>query len=420
MSARNPAVTRAALLDDLRAHAFGLNGRRRAGPPRVGVEAEFIPLSAGTGLPCPIDGADPGSSLAFLRRYGAGRGWVEGLSPAGAPKLRLPGGGVLTFEPGGQVEYASPPFPSASALLDDLRATVVPLLDAARGEGMEWWSLGIDPVNPIERVPLRVESERYLRMNEYFEIRGPFGARMMRQTAAFQLNVDLGDDAVMRFRLLNAMAPYLTALFANSRHYAGQDTGHASYRAHVWRETDPCRTGIFGEDAGPEAYLELCLKAPAILKGRQDGAYRSFGAWVDRGEATLADWRDHLLNVYPDVRPRGYFEVRSPDAIPPEGYAAAIALVAGITCDERAARAAADALGPPDPALPQAAGEAGLRDPGIASAADDLLEIGLAGCAALGPRFLAPADLDAARAFHERRRRRAPSVQTPARTSRAR
>jgi glutamate--cysteine ligase len=327
----------------------------------------------------------------------------------GSPRFRLPDGGQLTFEPGGQVEYSSRAFSSATELLQALCSTITPLRAAALDAGMEWWSVGIDPVNPVERTPLQIRSDRYLRMTEYFERRGPAGTRMMRQTAAYHVNVDLDEDPIGRFRLLNAAAPYLIATFANSPLYAGADTGHRSYRSHVWRETDPARTGVLGGEDPAQTYLEFCLDAPAILKGPQDGAYLPFRAWVRSGEATMDDWRAHLLNVYPDVRPRGYLELRSPDAIPPELYVAPIALVAGIVYDPSSARAAADLLGEPDPARLLRAGEAGLREPEIAAVARDLFEIGLRGCAALGPEFLSAAHLEEARAFYERYTRRARS-----------
>lgn len=399
-----PAATRAALLTDLRERAF--RPTPTATPPRIGVEIEFIPLSAESGRPWPLDGGRPGSSLAFLRRYGRGRGWIEEVAARGSPRFRRADGGTLSFEPGGQVEYSTPACASASALLGHLRATLEPILQAARDEGVVWHATGIDPLNTIDRIPLQIESERYLRMTEYFATLGPEGAKMMRQTAAFHVNLDFGDAPWARFRLLNAAAPYLIAIFAHSPFYAGAPTGHKSYRAHVWRETDPNRTGILAGDGGPAEYLEFCLKAPAILKGPRDGAYRPFAEWVDRGVVTLEDWHAHLLNLYPDIRPRGYLEVRSPDAIPLEWAAAPVALLAGITYHAPSERAAADLLGAPDAERFRRAGRVGLQDAAIAAVARDLVEIALAGCAALGPAFIGGGDLEIARAFFDRYTRR--------------
>ena len=400
----SPVVTRAALLADIRERAFrptpAATGRR------IGAEIEFLPLSTETGLPWSLDGGRPGSSLAFVREYGAARRWIEEVGERGAPRFRGPDGGALSFEPGGQVEYITPAFTSISALLDHLRANLDPIVQAAADEGFVWHTTGIDPLNPIERVPLQIESDRYVRMAEYFATLGPEGAKMMRQTAAFHVNVDSGDAPWARFRLLNAAAPYWIAIFANSPFYAGAPTGHKSYRSHVWRETDPARTGILVGDGGPAEYLEYCLNAPAILLGRLDGAYLPFAKWVGREVATLDDWHAHLLNMYPEIRPRGYLEVRSPDAIPLEWAAAPLALIAGITYHAPSERLAADLLGAPDAERIRRAGRVGLRDAAIAAAARDLAEIALAGCAALGPTFVREADLEVARTFFDRYTRR--------------
>ena len=121
---------------------------------------------------------------------------------------------------------------------------------------------------------------------------------------------------------------------------------------------------------------------------------------------TLEEWHDHLTTLFPEVRPRGHFELRSADAVAPRWYAAPLALAVGITYDPGALRAAADLLGAPDLGLLDRAGRVGLRDPALASTAADLADIALDGCAALGPGYFHPADLEPARAFFDRYTRR--------------
>ena len=99
----------------------------------------------------------------------------------------------------------------------------------------------------------------------------------------------------------------------------------------------------------------------------------------------------------------------------PRWYAAPVALAVGITYDPAASRAARDLLGSPDGELLGRAGRLGLRDAVLAGTAADLFEIALAGCAALGPRYFHPADLEQARAFFDQytRRGRAPADDLP-------
>jgi glutamate--cysteine ligase len=405
-------LVRTVLATDLRQSAFGSPPDSSLTPRRLGAEVEFIPVESLTGRRCPIEAEGMTSTLPFLRRYGLRQGWRESLTSKGTPCLSLPVGGALTFEPGGQLEYSSPTCPSASALLALLRAVVVPLRTAAAGEGIDLLPVGLDPLNPIEGAPLLIHAQRYARMAEYLERRGPAGARMMRQTAAFQVSLDFDDEPWLRWRVLNAAAPYVVAIFANSPIYAGERTGYQSTRAQIWRMLDPLRTGIPYDERDPVgAYLDFALTAPAILYPAVEGEHRPFGEWLTRANPTEYEWQDHLSTLFPEVRPRGHLELRSADAIAPHWYAAPLALTVGILYHPGALLASADLLGSPDLGLLERAGRRGLHDPTIARMAVDLFEVALQGCQALGSRYFHPSDLEQASAFFERytRRGRAPA-----------
>ncbi len=406
------SLTRASLALDLHAGAFAgaITGSRTR--RQIGVEVEFIPVESVTGRRCPIDSDDTVSTLPLLRLLGARLRWQESCTAKGTPCFSLPDGGTITYEPGGQLEYSSPPCRTATAALRLLQAVTVPLHSAAAEEGIELLACGIDPLNPIERAPLLVHAKRYRRMAEYLATRGPAGARMMRQTASFQVNLDFDDPPWLRWRVLNAATPYITAIFANSPIYAGEPTGNQSARAAVWRELDPSRTGLVYDEQRPvEAYLEFALAAPAILFPTLEGESRPFGEWLSRTSPTVEEWHEHLSTLFPEVRPRGHLELRSADVIPAQWYAAPLALTAGMLYDPDALRAADEILGSPDAGLLVAAGQSGLHHPEIAGVAADLFQIALSGCRRLGPGYLHPADLEQATAYFERytRRGRAPA-----------
>lgn len=396
-------LTRGALAADLQERVFSAPAVASLTPRRVGAEVELIPVDAATGRPCPLEGEEAAATLPFLRRSATRWGWTEERTAKGAVCFAVRDGGVVSFEPGGQLEYSSSPERSASGLIDRLRAVVVPLRAAAAAEGITLLTVGIDPRNPVEEVPLQLPSERYLRMAEHFARIGPWGARMMRQTAAFQLSLDFDDEPRNRWRLLNALAPFLTAIFANSSIYEGRYTGHRSFRAHCWRGLDPRRTGLPYDRWRPvEAYLDFALDAPTILLPTVGGDCLAFGEWLARANPTHAEWDTHLSTLFPEVRPRRHLELRSIDAVDPTWYAAPVALVAGLCYEPRALHAALALLPSPDLGLLERAGRLGLGDPAIARTASDLFEIGLAGCVALGPKFIQPGHLDEARAYFER------------------
>jgi glutamate--cysteine ligase len=400
-------LSRAALAADLAESAFGAPARASLTPRRIGAEVELIPVESSTGRRCPIETHTPLATLPFLRRFGARQNWKETLTAKGTPCFELPDDGTLTFEPGGQLEYSTPPCRTPNALLAALRAVVLPLRAAAAGEGIDLLTVGVDPYNDASCAPLLLHTPRYLRMAEYLARRGPAGAIMMRQTAAFQISLDLDDEPLLRWRVLNAAAPYFTAIFANSPVYNGSPTGYRSTRAQVWRTLDPARTGLPWDAADPvDAYLDFALAAPAILLPLVGGEHPSFGDWLARARPTLHEWHEHLTTLFPEVRPRGHFELRSADAVPPRWYAAPLALAVGITYDPGALRAAADLLGQPELGVLERAGRLGLQDPAVARTAVDLADIALLGCEALGPGYFHPADLEQARAFFERFTRR--------------
>jgi glutamate--cysteine ligase len=405
-------LSRAALISDLAQFTFAGPISGSLTPRRIGAEVEFIPVESLTGRRCPIESEGVISTLPFLRRFGGLQGWQESCTSKGTPSFSLPAGGTFTFEPGGQLEYSSPPCRSASALLALLRSAVLPLRAAAADEGITLLAVGLDPLNPAECAPLLSDAKRYQRMADYLALRGPAGGQMMRQTAAFQVSLDFDDEPWLRWRVLNATAPYVIAIFANSPLYAGKLTGHQSARAAVWRKVDPSRTGIpYNERQPLETYLDFALAAPAILFPAVEGEHRPFGEWLSRANPTLQEWHDHLSTLFPEVRPRGHLELRSADALEPHWYPAPLALTTGILYDSGALRAADDLLGTPDPQLLDRAGRRGLHDPAIARTAADLFELALLGCRGLVPGYFHPSDLEQATAFFERytRRGRAPA-----------
>lgn len=370
----------------------------------IGAELELIPFDAVTHRPVPIvaNGQGVNSSLDIMRRIGNRAGWVEIPAGEDPPSWSLPDGGRISFEPGGQIELSSAPSESASALIRDLQCTAQLLAGTFASAGVELEAVGVDPYNDIAEVALQLHRPRYERMTRYFESIGPSGIRMMRQTASLQINIDAGPAPFERWDLLNMLAPYVTAIFANSSRYAGAVTPYRSYRAHIWRTLDAGRTGLPVNTADPVGtYLDFALAAGAIMSD-DTGCYDCFGALADRGDMSRDDWELHLSTLFPEVRPRRYFELRSADAIAPEHLAAPIALVAGLVYDDDVSRSASAMLARENsPSLDLAARD-GIANPRIRDMSIRLTDLALTGCESLGNRYISAGDVESAARFFDR------------------
>ncbi|MDP6343547.1 MAG: glutamate-cysteine ligase family protein, partial [Alphaproteobacteria bacterium] len=174
-----------------------------------------------------------------------------------------------------------------------------------------------------------------------------------------QVNLDFGSeqDMVRKFRVSLALQPVATALFANSPFKEGRPNGFLSYRSHVWKDTDPDRTGmmpfVFDAGMGYEAYAEHALDVPMYFVYREgtyiDAAGQSFRDFLAGrlpalpGERpTLKDWEDHLTTLFPEVRLKQFLEMRGADGGPWARLCALPALWVGLLYDQTALDAAWD------------------------------------------------------------------------------
>jgi glutamate--cysteine ligase len=364
---------------------------------RIGAELELIPFDEATHSPIHI----VGGSLEIIRRVADRAGWTEVAAGDDPPTWSVPDGGCLSFEPGGQLELSSAPSENPSRLIRDLRCTAQLLSGAFASSGIVLEALGVDTYNDISEVELQLHRPRYERMARYFDSIGESGAKMMRQTASLQLNVDPGEKPFERWTLLNSLAPYVTAIFANSPMYRGRPAHHQSLRSEFWRTLDTSRTGIAVNGGNHvDSYLQFALEASAMM--RMDAPYDSFAAWMSEGDPAIEDWNLHLTTLFPEVRPRKYFELRSADSVDPDQIAAPIVFVIGLVYDEESSRAAAEILSSVEPPALDVAGRDGLREAAIRDVAVQLADLSLEGCKRLGSTYVASGDLDEAPGFLKR------------------
>jgi len=152
---------------------------------------------------------------------------------------------------------------------------------------------------------------------------------MMTQTASVQCAFDFASDEdwTRKFRAAALMTPIAIALFANSSRIDGRESGWASYRQAIWRETDPDRCDlpdvVFDRGFGIEPWVEWVCDVPTLFLRRESGLIASGGtplrAMLSRcgcDAVTMEDWELHLSSIFTEVRSYGYIEVRSADLQP--------------------------------------------------------------------------------------------------------
>ncbi len=270
----------------------------------------------------------------------------------------LPAAGLITIEPGGQLELSSQPATGISDCVSATRRDLAQLRGALWAAGLRLSGHGLDPFRQPRRV---LDEPRYAAMEEFFNRSGPWGRVMMCSTASAQVCVDAGEDDprghgyLARWRLTHALGPVLVAAFANSPLVAGRPSGWRSTRQAVWSRIDPSRTTAPSGADPRAAWVSYVLDAAVMCVRRPPPhawgtpAGMSFRDWLRGGgerRPTLADLTYHLTTLFPPVRPRGHLELRMIDAQPGDGWIVPLAVVAALLDDPRAADEAMAAVAP--------------------------------------------------------------------------
>jgi len=312
----------------------------------------------------------------------------------------MPGGSLITVEPGGAVELSGPPAHGVTSAIDAIAKDQAELGKAFAAAGLGLVSLGADPLRPTKRIN---PGARYRAMEEFFTASnsGAAGAAMMTATASIQVNLDAGPQAgwADRVRLAHALGPTMVAIAANSPLLSGTFSGWQSTRQQVWSRLDSARCGPIltasGEDPGTD-WARYALKAPVMLMHSPEPVPVThrlpFADWADGRELlggrrpTRYDLEYHLTTLFPPVRPRQWLEIRYLDSLPATIWPAVVFTLVTLLDDPVAAGIAADAVEPVATAWDTAA-RIGLDDPRIHTAANR--------CVAVAAER-APAELDEA------------------------
>lgn len=266
-------------------------------------------------------------------------------------------GASVSLEPGGQLEFASRPHRTLRGLRDEVCGWAATVAEVGAGQGLGFWAMGLQPYLTHTTAPV-MPKPRYEIMREH--LTGPRARDMMHLTGSVQVTVDFRseENLVQKVRTAARASPFLAALVAASPFSEGRPNGYKSMRYKIWLETDEARCGLWPEmldDEGLTArrYIGRTLDTPAMFFRRND-SYRpadrrtSLREYARNGfegtTVTVADFLDHLTTFFPEVRPKGYVEMRGADCVGPAEAVAIAGFWRGILDDEGTRRAVDERL----------------------------------------------------------------------------
>ncbi|MCX6214758.1 glutamate-cysteine ligase family protein [Spirosoma sp.] len=329
--------------------AISNDGKANDGVGYIGLELESFPyiIDPQKGVqPAQLYGSKESLVNALIHVSEQHGGLVQYLDQTGMDErheplvgaIHFPDGSTFQFEPGGQIEIATAPCNCIEQLNDQLTGMQQILGRVTQNNQFQFAQYGTNPWFTADKIGLQMNKTRYRAMARYFDEIGAFGRMMMVQTSSLHVNVDSGSDwstRSKRYVAANLLAPFATALFSNSPITAGKVTGHKSYRSFIWQQLDTTRTGVFpiekrsstfDKEAIIDAYLDFALKAPVIfIEDFGDEPFPlhvTMEYWINHSikglSPVLAHFMNHLTLLFPEVRLKGYLELRSVDAPPPE------------------------------------------------------------------------------------------------------
>lgn len=258
--------------------------------------------------------------------------------------------GNYSLEPGGQIEWSSPPSYQLKDIERDLLEHKDTLDKILNREGLKSLYIGVDPFNNPNEIDL-IDQKKYLLMNDNMEKKGLLGKWMMRNTCSIQINYDIIDEPDIEELtfILDCIHPITSYIFSNSPFIEKTPNGNLNLRNHIWENTDSdrCRSlidhGIFKRKDLLGLYLEFASQVPSIFKLDDDFNIQSSQSALgddlksrfDKGLLRPEDIQAALHQIFTNVRLKNLIEVRDIDCLPFEHIMAPVAFVTGLITNKK-------------------------------------------------------------------------------------
>jgi glutamate--cysteine ligase len=319
---------------------------------KTGAEFEQFAIDRRTGRPLPFPG--PGGIREILQNLTDRYDWEPHFEQGELTTLSR-NGATVSLEPGGQVEFSTPPEASLAALAAAYSRYTREIHSVVDPTRVAWVPAGVIPTCPVQDIVLGVR-RRHQVMAEYLPAHGPMALHMMKATASTQVAFDYSDeaDAMRKFAVGLTLGPVVNAIWANSPVYDRRTTEWVSYRGCIWRGMDPVRSGVLvpllERGLSFQTWIDYLLDVPMLfhcIGGHFEQAHGcTFRQFMAKGIGghfpTGVDWELHLTTVFPEVRLKHFLEVRGADANPLPLAMAVPALWKGLLYGDNALNAAGE------------------------------------------------------------------------------
>lgn len=251
----------------------------------------------------------------------------------------------LSIEPGGQLEWASPPCKTLFDVDQSLQKHFDFSDEIVSREGLIHLDLSLEPLFLPEEVEL-INQNKYHHMHNRFSLTGKLGPWMMRNTTSVQINLDYSsvEEAEEMAFIADCLTPIASIMFSHSPFWKGKPANLENLRYRIWSDTDNERCGslmnfgIVEKEGLLEGFSRLVQMAPAIFIQGTDNELLPFdgpmGKWLqilDDANALSDDIIQLALHqLFTHVRFKKVVEIRNADRPPQESELAPAAFWVGL------------------------------------------------------------------------------------------
>ncbi|MGM0452131.1 MAG: hypothetical protein ACQERN_03070 [Thermodesulfobacteriota bacterium] len=213
----------------------------------------------------------------------------------------------VTFEPGGQIEYCSPPLPAKDFREIDPLLSFISRANTWIYEKLAIQYIGTDAIAGRANAPLCLQSPRYVALHRRLARSGSRGHEMMKGTASIHLHVAICN--------MEELLP----LFYTLCEMTGEPSFQMSKtRRNIWSQTDSTR-------CGPPPCCFEALDSPSSLIARliqfalQVVVLGEEKPFEHTSDQSFDAFLYHMTTIFTDVRfnlKGPTLELRTPDSVP--------------------------------------------------------------------------------------------------------